>query len=47
MVISYDNFRNGFWNPSTFDSGSRKKYSIYLKKVVIYFEGIIFIQKRS
>ena len=35
--MSYDNFRNEFWNPSTFfDSGSQQMYSFYLKKVVIY-----------
>ena len=35
--MSYDNFRNGFWNPSTFGSGSQQRYSFYLKKVAIYF----------
>ena len=33
--MSYDNFRNGFWNPSTFGSDSQQRYSFYLKKVVI------------
>ena len=35
--MSYDNSRNGSWNPSIFDSGSQQRYSFYLKKVAIYF----------
>ena len=35
--MSYDNFRNGFWNPSPFDSGSQQRYLFYLKKGDIYF----------
>ena len=35
--MSYDNFRNQFWNLSTFDSGSQQRYSFYLKKVITYF----------
>ena len=35
--MSYDNFRNGFWNPSRVDSDNQQGHSFYLKKVAIYF----------
>ena len=44
--VSYDNFGNGFSNPSTFDSSSKQTYLFYLKKGVIYF-WILFLSKEG
>ena len=38
--MSYDNFRNPFWNLSTFDSGSQQRYSFYLKKSCYLFLNV-------
>ena len=45
--VSYDNFGNGFSNPSAFDSSSQQTYLFYLKKGVIYFWRYYFYPKKE
>ena len=45
--VSYDNFGNGFSNPSTFDSSSQQMYLFCLKKGVIYFWRYYFYPKKE
>ena len=47
--MSYDNFRNGFWNSSTSDSGSQRKYSFHMtyEKSCYLFLKILFLYKKE
>ena len=45
--MSYDTFRNGFWNPSTLTVAVNKGIHFVSKKMLSIFKDIIFIKKRS